>query len=87
MDFRYGALFGGEPPEAYERLQLDCMLGDSTLFARADEVECAWELITKILEGWAQHPPMNFPNYAAGTWGPEEADQFIEQDGRAWRRP
>jgi glucose-6-phosphate 1-dehydrogenase len=87
MDFRYGALFGGEPPEAYERLLLDCMVGDSTLFARADEVETAWELITRIIEGWAAHPPAGFPNYAAGTWGPDEAEAFIEKDGRAWRRP
>jgi glucose-6-phosphate 1-dehydrogenase len=87
MDFRYGALFGGEPPEAYERLLLDCMLGDSTLFARADEVETAWEIITKILEGWAASPPPDLPNYPAGSWGPEAADQFIEADGRAWRRP
>ncbi len=87
MDFRYGALFGGEPPEAYERLLLDCMVGDSTLFARADEVESAWKLITKIIEGWNNERPPAFPNYDAGTWGPDAAEEFMERDGRAWRRP
>jgi glucose-6-phosphate 1-dehydrogenase len=87
MDFRYGALFGGEPPEAYERLLLDCMVGDGTLFARSDEVESAWQLITKILAGWQAARPAGLTNYDAGTWGPPEADALIERDGRAWRRP
>ena len=87
MDFRYGASFGLEPPEAYERLQLDCMLGEATLFTRADEVEAAWAHIMPIIEGWSKHPPTDFPNYEAGTWGPGSADDFMARDGRTWRRP
>jgi len=89
MDFLYGSSFLKEAPEAYERLLLDCMLGDATLFARADEVEQAWRICTAILDGWRAHPPdgARFPNYEAGTWGPDEAREFIERDGRAWHRP
>jgi glucose-6-phosphate 1-dehydrogenase len=86
MDFRYGSTFGGSGPEAYERLILDAMLGDSTLFARADEVNAAWRFITPVLEAWARTPPPRFPNYAAGTWGPRQAAALIERDGRSWRR-
>ncbi len=86
MDFQYGTSFGKKPPEAYERLLLDAMLGDSTLFARGDMVEVSWELAMPILEAW-QQPASHIPNYEAGTWGPKEADEFIEQDGRRWRRP
>jgi len=87
MDFLYGLSFGEEQPEAYERLLLDCMLGDSTLFTRSDEVEAAWRLLTPMLEAWEEGPPPDFPNYAAGTWGPEAAHALIEEDGRRWRRP
>ena len=86
LDFLYGASFVAEPPEAYERLLLDCMLGDSTLFTRADEVEQAWSLVTSIMEGWAQQLPNDFPNYEAGTWGPAGANQLLAVDGRSWRR-
>jgi glucose-6-phosphate 1-dehydrogenase len=86
LDFMYGLQFGVEQPEAYERLLLDCMLGDSTLFTRSDEVETAWGLLMPILEGWQNSPPPNFPNYPAGTWGPAEAQALIEADGRRWRR-
>ena len=85
MDFRYGSYFGGSPPEAYERLIWDCMQGDSTLFARADEVEESWSIYTPLLKFWKENPPENFPNYASGSWGPKEADAMIEKDGRAWR--
>ncbi len=86
MDFRYGSAFGGSGPEAYERLILDGMLGDPTLFARADEVSASWRFVTPILEAWASRPPSDFPNYAAGTWGPQAAFDLIERDGRTWRR-
>ncbi len=85
MDFRYGASFGGEPPEAYERLLLDAIHGDATLYARGDWVDVAWEILTPVLETWGSGPAPKFPNYEAGTWGPAEADAFIERDGRRWR--
>src|SRR5438445_7703076 len=89
MDFSYGSAFLKESPEAYERLLLDCMLGDATLFAREDEDEEAWRICTAILDGWRAHPPTESetPNYEAGTWGPETAHEFIRRDGREWRRP
>jgi glucose-6-phosphate 1-dehydrogenase len=62
------------------------MRGDATLFTRSDEVEAAWEIVDPILEGWQGMPPPKFPNYEAGTWGPDEADELIERDGRHWRR-
>jgi glucose-6-phosphate 1-dehydrogenase len=86
MDFRYGATFGGSGPEAYERLILDAMLGDPTLFARADEVSAAWKFITPIHQAWAAAPPPEFPNYPAGSWGPAASAELVARDGRAWRR-
>ncbi len=86
MDFRYGSSFGGETPEAYERLLLDAMLGDSTLFIRSDEVEYSWRLIDPLLREWQGTPPPAFPNYEAGTWGPAEADRLFEGTGTGWRR-
>jgi glucose-6-phosphate 1-dehydrogenase len=86
MDFRYNAAFGVESPEAYERLLLDAMLGDSTLFTRSDEVEASWSLITPIHQGWESSEPPAFPNYDAGTWGPKEADKLLEREWRHWRR-
>jgi glucose-6-phosphate 1-dehydrogenase len=87
MDFGYATSFGAAPGEAYETLLLDAMRGDSTLFNRNDEVEVAWSLITPILERWAQLPPPEFPNYTAGTWGPDTANQLLARDGRVWREP
>jgi glucose-6-phosphate 1-dehydrogenase len=89
MDFMYGTAFQQQSPDAYERLLLDCMLGDPTLFAREDEVEEAWRFCTAILDGWRAHPPdrIHSPNYEAGTWGPEESHAFMARDGRAWHRP
>jgi glucose-6-phosphate 1-dehydrogenase len=87
MDFHYGTSFGKASPEAYERLLLDAMSGDPTLFARRDEVEEAWAFIDPIENAWAQKenaPPLTF--YPAGSWGPEEADELLARDGRAWRR-
>lgn len=86
MDFRYGASFGVSSPEAYERLLLDCILGDSTLYARRDMTERGWEIVMPILEAWQSAKP-SFPNYEAGTWGPEAADELLEKDGRQWRKP
>jgi glucose-6-phosphate 1-dehydrogenase len=86
MDFLYGASFLMQAPSAYETLILDAMRGDATLFTRSDEVEAAWEIVDPILEGWRSMPPPKFPNYEAGTWGPDEADELIERDGRHWRR-
>jgi len=85
MDFDYGSAFGGEPPEAYERLLLDAMKGDATLYARGDWVDLAWELLGPVLGRWAVSD-VKFPNYEAGTWGPAEADTLIERGGRRWRR-
>jgi glucose-6-phosphate 1-dehydrogenase len=85
MNFRYGQYFGMAPPEAYERLILDCILGDNTLFAREDEVFNSWKLLTPVLEHWAQNPISNFPNYPSGSWGPKEADDLLAKDGRKWR--
>jgi|688.fasta_scaffold01500_16 glucose-6-phosphate 1-dehydrogenase len=85
MDFRYGSYFGSTPPEAYERLICDCMAGDSTLFARIDEVMASWDLLTPVLNHWKEKKPTDFPNYAAGSWGPTAADRMIAADGRAWR--
>jgi len=87
MDFDYGRAFGGEPPEAYERLLLDAMKGDATLYARGDWVDMAWELLGPVLDAWTAGDPGKFPNYEAGTWGPAEADALLERDGRRWRHP
>ena len=85
MDFLYGGAFRTGLPEAYERLILDCMLGDATLFTRSDEVDEQWALVDSIVAGWSRDRP-SFPNYEAGSWGPSSADDLIERDGRAWRR-
>ncbi|HKP52825.1 MAG TPA: glucose-6-phosphate dehydrogenase [Chloroflexia bacterium] len=86
MNFNYGASFGIEFADAYERLLMDAMLGDTTLFTRRDEVELMWLIATSILEGWEHIPPPTFPNYRAGSWGPAVADELIARDGRSWRR-
>ncbi|MBS0620472.1 MAG: glucose-6-phosphate dehydrogenase [Verrucomicrobia bacterium] len=85
MDFRYGSYFGMSPPEAYERLIQDCILGDNTLFAREDEVFNSWQLLTPILTHWAETKATDFPNYQSGTWGPEAADEMLARDHRKWR--
>jgi glucose-6-phosphate 1-dehydrogenase len=85
MDFMYGGAFRMELPDAYERLILDAMLGDQTLFTRSDEVEEQWSIVDAIVAAWARDRPA-FPNYAAGTWGPAAAAELIEHDGREWLR-
>jgi glucose-6-phosphate 1-dehydrogenase len=85
MDFVYGGAFRTGLPEAYERLILDAMLGDATLFTREDEVEEQWKLVDAIVGAWSRDRP-NFPNYEAGSWGPRSADELLHRDGRSWRR-
>jgi glucose-6-phosphate 1-dehydrogenase len=85
MDFLYGGAFRTAMPEAYERLILDTLLGDGTLFTRADEVEEQWLLVDAIVAAWQRDRP-GFPNYAAGTWGPPSAEDLLRRDGRSWRR-
>jgi glucose-6-phosphate 1-dehydrogenase len=85
MQFSYKQAFGSEPPDAYERLLLDIISGDATLFTRSDEVLAAWSFTTRILEAWQKHPVRNLPVYEAGTWGPPGADEFIERDNREWQ--
>jgi glucose-6-phosphate 1-dehydrogenase len=87
MDFRYDEAFGAVTHSAYETLLLDCMAGDTTLFARRDEVEAAWAVVDPINEAWEKTPPDDFPNYAAGTWGPARADALIRAGGARWRNP
>ncbi|HEY5640382.1 MAG TPA: glucose-6-phosphate dehydrogenase [Dehalococcoidia bacterium] len=86
MDFLYGASFVLEAPSAYETLLLDALQGDATLFTRSDEVEAAWAIVDGIIAGWNAMPPLELPNYEAGTWGPAAAHDLIGRDGRQWRR-
>ena len=85
MDFNYSDYFGEQLATGYERLLYDCMIGDATLFQRADMVEAAWCIVTPILDVWSAIPARDFPNYAAGTWGPSEAEELLAKDGRAWK--
>jgi len=93
MNFSYAASFGQESADAYERLLLDALVGDGTLFIRRDEIEVAWDRVTRILNGWReaedgakrQGQPLHLPQYPAGAWGPDEADDLLKRDGRYWR--
>ncbi len=85
MDFNYLDHFGEQVSTGYERLLFDCMIGDATLFQRADMVEAGWSIVDPILDVWKALPARAFPNYPAGTWGPKDADQLLETDGRAWK--
>jgi glucose-6-phosphate 1-dehydrogenase len=85
MNFEYADYFGSQPSTGYERLLHDCMIGDATLFQRADMVEAGWCVVSPLLDVWRALPPRHFPNYAAGSWGPKEADELLERDGRRWR--
>jgi glucose-6-phosphate 1-dehydrogenase len=87
MDFKYKDYFGNTATTGYERLLYDCMMGDATLFRRADMVETAWSVVTPVLDVWKALRPRDFPNYAAGTWGPREAVELMERDARQWRNP
>jgi glucose-6-phosphate 1-dehydrogenase len=86
MDFTYGSAFSVDSPDAYETLILDALLGDASLFTRSDEVEKAWGIVTPVIEAWADDAPPEFPNYAAGSWGPDAAESLLLRDGRRWRR-
>jgi glucose-6-phosphate 1-dehydrogenase len=85
MEFDYARDFGHSHSTGYERLLYDCMIGDATLFQRADMVEAGWRVIQPVLDVWSALPAERFPNYAAGTWGPQESDGLLARDGRAWR--
>jgi glucose-6-phosphate 1-dehydrogenase len=96
MDFQFGKEFGAAAlPDAYERLLLDAVLGDSTLFIRRDETELAWDRVTNVLEGWAvqedvlrkRNKTLQLPQYEAGTWGPLESDDLLAKHGHDWRNP
>ena len=84
MIFNYSEEYGAEPPDAYETLLLDTMVGDASLFMRADQIEAAWRVVMPILESWDASAPPDFPNYTAGTWGPEDAEALIAKDGHNW---
>ena len=84
MTFNYAHAYGNNQPEAYETLLQDVIEGDATLFMRADQVDAAWQIITPILEVWQEKPPVDFPNYTPGSWGPEDAEALIARDGFHW---
>ena len=86
MDFDYGASFGAREPSAYETLLLDAMLGDSTLYIRQDAVEASWTIVEPLLVSWGAQK-FEYPNYAAGSWGPKAADEMLARHGHAWRNP
>jgi glucose-6-phosphate 1-dehydrogenase len=86
MDFNYGSSFGTRTPTAYETLLVDAMMGDATLYTRQDMVEASWRAVQPILDHWA-HAKFPFPNYASGTWGPEESDEMLARNGHVWRVP
>ncbi len=85
MNFSYAEAFGVEPADAYHRLLLDCMHGDPTLFSRRDSVEESWTIVQPILDAWSSPPQGGIPMYAAGTWGPGQADELLQRNGRSWR--
>jgi glucose-6-phosphate 1-dehydrogenase len=87
MDFNYADYFGRTPTTGYETLLYDCMIGDSTLFQRADMVEAGWAVVQPLLDAWASSAPGDVPSYPVGSWGPEEADELLRRDrvGRHWR--
>jgi len=85
MNFKYADYFGTQPSTGYERLLHDCMIGDATLFQRADMVEAGWCVVSPALDVWKALPPRNFPNYPSGSWGPKDSDELLERDGRHWR--
>ena len=87
MEFNYAEAFGEVTAPAYETLLLDVMIGEATLFTRSDEVEAAWRVVDPLIRYWETNKPKRMPTYAAGSWGPREADELIEEDGVEWREP
>ena len=87
MSFRYSTTYGSNTPEAYERLVLDAMIGDGTLFIRGDEAETSWKLYTPLLEAWSKAQREGMDNYAAGSWGPANAAALLDANGHVWRQP
>jgi glucose-6-phosphate 1-dehydrogenase len=87
MSFRYATTFGSNTPEAYERLVLDAMIGDGTLFIRGDEAETSWKLYTPVLDHWKAEGRNGMDSYAAGSWGPPSGDALLAKDGHTWRQP
>jgi glucose-6-phosphate 1-dehydrogenase len=87
MNFKYSTTFGSNTPEAYERLVLDAMIGDGTLFIRGDETEASWKICTPILESWAAAGRTGMESYAAGSWGPPAADALLARSNHEWRQP
>jgi glucose-6-phosphate 1-dehydrogenase len=87
MEFQYSKYFGNAPSTGYETLLYDCLVGDATLFQRADNVEAGWGVVEPILEVWKGLPPKGVPLYQAGSWGPAEADDLLAREGRHWRNP
>jgi glucose-6-phosphate 1-dehydrogenase len=85
MSFNYTDYFGTVPNTGYEVLIYDCIIGDQTLFQRADQVEAGWSIVNPVLDVWKALPARTFPNYEAGSWGPAESEQLMERDGRQWR--
>ena len=86
MSFEYSKYFGADAYTGYEVLLYDCMIGDATLFQRADMVEAGWTVVDPVLDVWKALPPRRFPNYPAGSWGPKDADELMERDERQWRK-
>jgi glucose-6-phosphate 1-dehydrogenase len=86
MSFEYSKYFGADPYTGYEVLLYDCMIGDATLFQRADMVEAGWRILDPVIDVWRALPTRNFPNYSSGSWGPKESDDLMERDGRHWRK-
>ena len=87
MRFAYSEAFGTRSPGAYETLLHDVLTGDATLFVRSDQVEAAWALLQPVPDAWGQNPPPDFPNYRAGSCGPEAAERLVASDGYAWLAP
>jgi glucose-6-phosphate 1-dehydrogenase len=87
MRFSYAEAFRARVPAAYETLLYEILAGDQSLFMRADQIEAAWTLLQPVLEVWQAHPAVDFPNYPAGSWGPESAEGLISRDGRSWLAP